>query len=103
MTIQSYPNGNPPNTPIGVKAVLTGNVSTNGHPEFTLYRMIDNSVLVASSYEPLTDACRALRLAHESAASYVQVLTARADGVYVPAYGAQINYGLSMLGPYPAA
>ena len=98
MTIESRPNGNAPNTSIKVKATLTGNHSTNGRPEYALTRMSDSSTLVASSYSPFIDACRALRAAGESKQAYVDVLLARVDGVYVPTYSDHIGHGMVYMG-----
>jgi hypothetical protein len=94
MTLQSYPNGNPPNSPIMVKATLTGN-KTNGVSEYVLTLASDGSTLVASSYRPLADACRALRAAGESNSANVTILLPLVGGGFAQGPSGGIGYGLS--------
>lgn len=86
-------NGNSTTNAANIKAILTGNHSATGWPEYQLLEMADGATLVASSYSPLADACRALRARGEARSLNVTVHTARVDGVYVPSDSGLISYG----------
>ena len=96
-TKYTAPNGNSTVNAVSIKAALTGNHSSNGRLDYKLTEP-DDTTLVASSYAPLSDACKALGARARANRSTSRSSTPANDSVFVPGPSWLISFGLPSRG-----